>query len=314
MTFRKIALSLGGVIAGGLLAFVGVNAVDWFRYHHAIWRMEHLNQAQCLALGDPARSVTSHMRADGLTGFEDLHAISANLSPGSSDFLLYELRSESARFGDDYVFLYARISTSPSNQTIQYFTNSDGGQRSRVVWNRNPDFAKKVSPGNRILTVRQWNGESRSWIVLKDRIMVVDDFGYVGSEAKIVATLPLNEAGLARIKETLSRLPANALGKNYGLDGVADGLHLHILFEPDGEEGPSDVNLSNIWIEEFRPLLTAISELGPNESPIGYIESITHDNALKGQTSSVRTLKESKIFYDERPTTPWWCVWRSLIN
>ena len=295
-------------------AFVGANALDYFRYHVAISRIEGLSDAQYRFLGDAAAQVKDHVRTEAPGGFKLLKPIRASLYPGSSDLLLYELKPTEPRFEDDHIYLYARISTSPSNQEILYFTNSEGKQRSKVVWNRNPDFVKQYSPTGRILTITQWAGDGRSWIVLSDRILVVDDNGRVGGEPSMVGSAPLDEAGIARIKEAMGKLPSSVRGKDYRADGVLDGISLDISFDSEGKEAPDSVTISNTWVAGFGPLLTAISELAPKDCPIGFIEYMATDDRLRNYPATVRTRDEWDKISWGRPNTPWWCVWRKWLN
>lgn len=315
MTPKKIALLFAGMIGAAVLALILVNAVDYYRFHSVIRRLESLSEEQFRTLGDAAARVTQPTRADGADGFDVLKPIKVNLSPKSSDFLLYELKPMKPQFEDDNIYLYLRISTSPNNQEILYFTNSEGKQRTKVLWNRNPEFVHKHSPGGRILTINQWSmSESLTWIVLNDRILTVSNSGRTGGEPSIEGSVALDAAGLARIKVALENLPASSKGKDYRTDGVMDGIALDILFDPDGNAGPEDISISNTWVEEFRPLLTAVSELGLKDLPIGFIEDMTTDEHLRDYPTTVRTRVEwDKIEWGE-PSAPWWCVWRKWFD
>jgi hypothetical protein len=314
MNLRRIATVVVVLLGAAAAAFVGANAWDYFRFHAAIWRVEGLSEEQYRALGDAAAHVKDHVRTKDPEGFELLKPIRASLYPGSSDFLLYELRPTEPRYEDDHIYLYARISTSPNNQVILYFTNSEEKQRSKVVWNRNPEFVKRHSPAGRILTITQWNRDGRSWIVLPDHILVIDENGYVGGEPSIAGTVALDEAGIARIQDAMNKIPASMRGKDYRADGVLDGINLNILFDSEGKEGSDTISISNTWVEEFRPLLTAVSELSPADCPIHFIEYMTTEAHLRDYPTTVRTREEwDKILWSE-PNTPWWCVWRRWLD
>lgn len=314
MKFGGIAIATGALLGITATIFVGANAWDYFRFHRSIWRVEKLSEAQYRALGDAAARIKDHIRTEHPAGFEDLRPIRASLYPGSSDFLLYELKPTKPRYEDDHIYLYVRISTSPSNQEISFFTNSEGKQRSKVVWCRSPEFVKRHSPSGRFLTITQWSmSESRAWIVLEDQILVVDDNGHVGGEPSIAGSTKLDAMSIAHIKDAMKRLPSSARGKDYRADGVADGVSLNISFDPDGEEGPDTVSISNTWVEEFRPLLAAVSELAPKDCPIEFIEHMTADEHLRGYPTSVRTREEWDKLYWSKPNTPWWCVWREWM-
>lgn len=314
MTFRHIAMGFTTTAALLVAGFVGANAVDYLRFHRAIWRLESLTEDQLRALGDAATHIDKFQRTDHPVGFELLQPIKANLWPGSLEFLLYQLKPNQPRYEEDNIYLYARISTSPHNQKIYYFTNSSGKQRTKVIWNRNPAFVQQHSPGNRILSICEWGRDSRTWIILPDRILVVDDNGYVGGEPSIAGQADLSADGLARIKEALAKITPSMRGKDYRAEGVLDGTHLDISFDPDGKPGPDSIRISNTWVEELRPLLTTVSELSPKECPNRFIEQMTTDEQLREYPTTVTTLEERDRLSWSEPNTPWWCVWRKWLN
>lgn len=311
MAHRKMILWSFGLLAVGVVAFAAANILDYYRFNTAIRRIENLSEAELNALAAAAARIDVHDRPHSLRGFEALRPISASLSPALSDFLIYELKPTKPRFEDDIVYLYVRITTSRNNQQIFYFTNSEGKQRSKVVWNRNPEFVRRHAPKDRLLTITQWSSDTRTWIVLRDQILVVDDAGTVGSEPTIVGNVLLNSDGLSRIKHAIASLPPDACGKNYRADHVLDGTNFVIRFTADGEPSHDDVEISNTWVEEFQPLLNAVSELSPPDLPITFIERLTSDAYLRNEPTIVRTLEEWDRINWGKPNTPWWCVWRN---
>jgi len=315
MVWKKVLGVIVLLFGCAVMALLVGNAMDYYRFHRVIRRLENLTDEQFRALGDAAARIKAPQRGDSPAGFEILHALRASPFPGSSDFLLYELKPARPRYEDDHLYLYVRISTSPSNQEIVYFTNSAGPQRTKVLWNRNPEFARKHAPLDRIVTVSVWDmHDGRKWIVLRDRILVVDEHGTVGSEPAIAGSAPLDAEGLARIKGAIAKLHPAALGKDYRAEGVADGLGLGINFSSDGERGPTSVWISNTWVEDFRPLVAAVSELGPKDCRIDFIESITTDENLRHHRTIVRTLEEWENSPWEGPNLPWFGLWRRLVN
>lgn len=306
---RWVIALLPVVFAIGLL---GANALDYWRYHAAIRRMESLTDEQCRGLAAAAARVNKIERVDVAEDFSALRPLSATLAPGHSDFLLYQLRPISPRHQDDEIYLSATISTSPSNQEIIYRTNSEGRPRTKVIWNSNPEFVRMHSPCGRLLTITQWTRGSRSWVLLKDRLLVIDDTGYVEGEPAIVGSVNLTEEQRRLLDEQIKNLPSKFLGKDVRADRVMDGIQLDIKFSEDGRDGPNDINISNTWVEELRPLLTTVSDLSPTDLPITFIRDMTTDEHLKDYPATVRTLQEWDAIYwqGSEANPPWWCVWR----
>jgi len=312
---RSLAAIPIAIFAAAIITLIVVNVTDYIRFHRVLKRLESLSDDQLRALGDAAARITQLSRSDQISGFESLHPIKATLYPNSSDFLLYELRPAHPRDEYDTLYLYVRISTSRSNQRIIYFTNSSGRQRTKVLWNRNPEFVAKHNPPGRILTVSEWGREGRSWIVLKDRILVIDENSYVGNEPAIVGSVPLTAAGLASIQEAIAKLPVNSRGKAYRDEGILDGTQVRILFDQAGENSSDDIVINNVWVEDFRPLLTTVSALAPKEQPIGFIDYMTNDENPQNRIMTVRTLEdmEERLNWGA-PIPPWWCFWRRLFE
>lgn len=316
MTPKKIALTSLVLLGVAFLAVVAANALDYYRIHRAIARLDNLSEAQLRAMGDAAAKITNHTHGSNPAGFEALGPVKfASLGPEISDFLLYELDPPESEYRDGQTYLNFRISTSPSNQEISYFTNSEGRQRTKVLWNRNPDYVRKLSPENRLLTINQWAmSDSLAWIVMRDRILLVHENGRGVTEPAIIGEAPLDQAALNRIQTALTRLPDSARGKVYLADGVFDGVALRISFAPDGKERADDVRISNTWVEEFRPLLTAVSELGPKDHPIPFIKEMATDERLREYPTTVRTKAEQDRREWGELKTPWWCVWRKWLK
>lgn len=319
MKSRKIAGVGLALLAGMAVAFVVVNAVDYFRFHGVIRRLENLSDEQLRALGDAATRIPKPGRTDRPEGYADLQAIRANLWPGRADFVVYELKPTRRRFDDDAIRIQVRIDTSPHDQVISYSTNSGRKQVSKVLWHRNPEFAQQHAPGGRILTITQWPavaGEMRSWIVLTDRILVVDESGRAGSEPMVAGRADLDAAGLARIKGAIAQLPEDVRGKHHRPKDVSpDPMELGIRFDPDGKSGPGDIAVSNTWVEELRPLLTAVSELAPRNRPIKFIEVMNRPEYQAAfPLATVQTLAERDNQEWPELNPPWWCVWRRWLD
>ena len=312
MKLRRIRRVIAFLPVAFAIGLLGANALDYWRYHAAIRRMESLTDEQYRGLAAAAARVNKIERVDVAEDFSALRPLSVTLAPGGSDFLLYQLRPTRPRHQDDEIYLYARISTSPSNQEIIYFTNSEGRQRTKVIWNSNPKFVTKHAPHGRLLTITQWAGASRSWILLRDQLLVIDNNGRSGAEPAIVGSVTLTEEQRRLLDEQIKNLPSKFLGKDVRADRVMDGIQLDIKFSEDGRDGPNDINISNTWVEELRPLLTTVSDLSPTDLPITFIRDMTTDEHLKDYPATVRTLQEWDAIYwrGSEANPPWWCVWR----
>ena len=180
MMLRRSSLVAAATIIFAALALTVVNAIDYFRFHGALARMSNLTETEIMTIADYCQSVKNGVRftaSDAPAAFQPLHPLNGSLFRGSCDALLYELGE---------VYLWARVSSSLGNQQMLYFTNSNGPQKTKVIWNRNPEFVRLVSPTGRLMTVTQWTmHDSRQWIVLPATICVIDSAGAVGAEEKV---------------------------------------------------------------------------------------------------------------------------------
>jgi hypothetical protein len=306
MNRKRQMLWLVGLIVLAALGFVAANVVDYIRFHQAVARVERLTESDFLALADYCRTVKLGEHGEVIPippAFQPLKPIRVTPYRGGFNALLYKAGQ---------VCLAVNISSSPSNQQVIYFTYSSGPPKSKVIWNRNQEFARRVSPSRRLVTATQWGMHGGgSWIVLNDRICVVD---HSGGEDTLLANAPLDEQGRSLIVAALRSIGPSVRGRDYRTDDVIDGISLHICFTPTGEDGPDDIVISNTWIDAAGPLLDAISKLGPKEFPIRFEKVITSTDWFRKYPTTVLTLKEREKLDSPPPETPWWCVWRSIFR
>lgn len=305
---RKIGLAAGIVVGvfGGV--FVGANGWDYLKFKRAIDRIESLSPKDWEGIADYAKGVERPRRfAKGTapTPLSVLKPLGGSFSKGFVEVSIYEM-------GDAYLSI--RVSTSPRNQEIIYFTNSMGPQRTQVLWNRNPEFVRSVSPIDRLVTVTQWSSSGQSWIVTRDAIVVIRQRKYEGEDDVVVGRAPLDAAGLARITRSIEGISAGSRGKHHNADDVHDGFSLEVRFSPNGEKSPDDITLSNAWSDEVRPLLDAVSTLGPKEFPINFERLSRFNSGLPPQKVTVRSQEEWDNLYQPIPRTGWWNVWRKLVR
>lgn len=285
-----------------------VNLIDYAQFQFAIRRVETISNAEIRSLADYCRQVEKPLRFEGSnapTALQPLKPINGTLYPGSCDALLYEL-------GD--ISLWVRISTSALNQEIAYFTNASGRQHKKIIWSRNPEYARQLNPLNRIITVRvSWMlSRTLEWIVLPDRLMVIERAHTTGSDDTILAKGPLTNTALASIKSALNEIGLSVRGKHY-TSGASDGIHLHLNLGTDGENTPDDIIIENAWIEAIGPLLRTISKIAPKEHPIAF-EQIMQQSDLANRPITVMPLADWEARYYGQPKTPWWCVWRLIVQ
>jgi hypothetical protein len=306
MRGRKILGGVGATVAAAALGFLALNAIDYFRFRSAIDRAEHLSPAEYRAMGDYCMHETQHRKLaaqDLPPVFSPLRALNGDFFPGSSDLLLYQL-------GEAY--LYLRISTAPENQEIVTFTNSFGPQKTRVLWDRNPDYIREISPVGRQVTLTEWGLHGgRTWIVLSDRILVIDENAFVGHDRVVVASAALDPGEQRLITEALQAIPESAHGKVYRAASVMDGIKLDLHFTPTGEAGPGDITMSNARVAAVSPLLAAISKVLPREYALDFDDAVSRGPAA-GAHTTVRTTEEWERIYWGQPKIPWWCVWREV--
>ncbi|MCX6951777.1 MAG: hypothetical protein NTV51_06375 [Verrucomicrobia bacterium] len=307
----------GKRIARGLVALAVLtvslvaiaNVYDYFAFRSALARVEQLTDADKLEIGDfylNAKTALRFSGEDSPAPLKRLKPVKGNISPRfhDGDVLLYE-RGE--------IYLWLRIATSPNNQQILYFTNSARSQKARNIWHRNPEFIRRVSPSGRRATVSRWDmSDCRRWIVLDDRIMVVDVSGRSGGEDIIQATAKLEPEGLRQILELIDSTKKKAGGMDFRTEGM-DGLQLYITFNPDGSGGQEGISISNAQVPEVTPLLDLISQLGPKEYPIEFDRIVSQDDRFPKAPIIRRSLREREKLDWPEPKTPWWCVWRKLV-
>ncbi|HEY0967367.1 MAG TPA: hypothetical protein VGD88_08265 [Opitutaceae bacterium] len=311
---RFIALVVAGAVGSAVLAFVGANVVDYVRFHAAFRRVERVSASDWKAMADRLRDLTGPYQGDPLRDFAMLKPIKANIWSGGGDLLLYELSPASPRYEGEGIYLYARISNSERNAVALYFTNFEGKQRTRILWNRDPELTRTFSPVGRIVTLTDWSMHgSRDWIVLEDRIMVIDRSGSM-RDPVIVGETKLEADGLSKIRAVIKALPVEVRGKDFRHDHTSDGFKFEISFDSDGQETPDRIRVSNAWVEQLLPLLTTISELAPKDCPVEFVRNPDVQDHLKDKPVTIRMLAEAEAFEWPKPRLPYWCVWRSWLD
>jgi hypothetical protein len=266
------------VTTGLLLGALGLaNMIDCWNFKRAISRVETLSPADCEKIADCARKIEARGRfehGNAPIALKILRPLNGSFSKNSLDALIYEM-------GDAYIWV--RVTTSRSNQQILYFTNSAGPQISKVLWDRNPEYSRSLSPNGRIVTVTQWSSSGRSWIVTDDSIVVVERSRVEGEEDLVPARASIDADDRREIIRAIERIPTASRGKHHNADDVSDGISLEINFSPDGVKRSDDITLSNAWTDEIRPLLATLSRLGPKGYPIAFEDSLSRDHAIEGK-------------------------------
>lgn len=311
--FRWLARWLiGSVVCLGLFAvgLVAVNAIDYAPYGLALRRAEKLTQAD---LGSLAAACTryekrGHQRLFGddiPADFRELNPVRVSIYPGSSDISLLEK-------GDNrYVFI--RVSTSPENQEIDLVSYSGTKQESRRLWEKHPEFTRRLNPIGRIVTIAQWDMHSgREWIVLQDRLLVIDRHTTVGGSDQIAANFPLKAEDRSAIENAIVSLPAEVRGRAFDA-GAMDGISLRVSFSSDGTPNQStDIVLENTWRGELNELVDVVSKAVVNAPAIPFREIVQRMDILEGQPPPIDLpLPE----YERRRwgiRLPWWCWWPRL--
>ncbi len=311
---RFIARVIAGAVGSAVLAFVVANVVDYVRFHSAFRRVERVSGSEWKAMVDFLNDLTGPYEGDLSRDFAALKPVEANIWGGGGDFLLYQLSPAFPRYEGEGIYLYARVSNSEKNAVALYFTNFEGKQRTRVLWNRDPDLARTFSPGGRIVTLTDWAMHgSRDWIVLKDRIMVVDRSGSM-RDPVLVGETKLEADELLKIQTVIRALPMDVRGKDFRHDFTSDGFQFEISFDSDGQATPDRIRVSNAWVEQLRPVLSTISELAPKECPVEFVHNPDVQDHLKDNLVTIRTHAEAEAFEWPKPRLPYWCVWRSWFD
>jgi hypothetical protein len=156
--------------------------------------------------------------------------------------------------------------------------------------------------------------EGKRWIVLKDRISVVEKSGSVGSEDVIVASRELADEPRRKIIEQIDAAKRAVGGTDIRADGVLDGLSLSICFTPDGESGADNISIHNATVEEVSPLLALVSRYGPDQHPIEFEKEISRFTPSRERPIARRSLGEWEKIAWPKPKMPWWCLWREFSN
>lgn len=291
-------------LIGGLL-FVGAlfvaNAIDYYPYYRAARLDRALGPEGLRKIADACSALEKqgHVRLEGdqvPAPFHALHPSRVEVSPGSTDIELYQRHD---------IYAYWRISTSPRNQDVLWFTNSGGAQSSRTLWIKRPEVAAETRPSGRIVTVSEdRRREEREWIVLPSEIRVVDRSWAAGGAETIVGTAAVSLEQKKEI-ETAIGLISGFRGHVYE-SGVLHGVSLNICFSETGTRA-DDIKLRNTWSQEVAPLLNAISSNVPEELAIDFQQEIQDQDYAKPEYQTVHTWEE--IDGRERLQLPWWCIW-----
>jgi hypothetical protein len=278
------------------------------KFTRAVARLEALRPTDWEKIADYARGIDARARferEDAPASLKILQPISGSISKGVVEVLIYEM-------GEAYLWVW--VTTSPHNQRILYFTNSTGPQKTKVLWDRNPEYVRSVSPSDRIVTITQWSSLGQSWIVTRDSIVVVHRNQVEGGEDFVRARVPLDADGRLQIQSAIEKIPTASRGKHHNADNVFDGISMEIGFSPDGGEGSDDIALSNAWTDEIRPLLANVSKFGPKEFPIE-LERFTRINPLHPSYKvTIRSRQAWSDIYEPLPRTSRWNIWRKLAR
>jgi hypothetical protein len=314
-----VSLSIVAVVV-----FVSVNVYGYMRFQRA-WHIgdrlspDDLNQIAA-ACAEVEKGGHQGLTADEVPApLRKLNILEGNFYPGSSDLLLYKFRESD---DNEELGVTMRISTSKQDQQIEVFTDLLVPQGQAVLWHKNPEYAKRHNPNDRLLTISEYylpNGDGHDWIVLPEEVRVLDRHPYVGRDDAVVATVPLSELNQRKIAEAIAAVPASVRGRQYDC-GIIDGTQLNVSFASDGRRQSGDIRLSNTWREELGPLLNAVSACLPTEDAIRFKAEITREQARdrffdpKLQHSNTWAELDAR---DKRWTwkaLPWWCVWPRLLN
>jgi hypothetical protein len=236
--------------------------------------------------------------------FRALEPVRVSICPGSSDISLLE------RGDERYVFI--RVSTSPENQEIDLVSNTGRKHESRRLWEKHPAFTRRLNPIGRIVTIAQRDMQSgREWIVLKDRLLVIDRHRTRGGSDQIAANFPLKAEDRSAIENAIASLTAEVRGRAFDA-GAMDGIGLRVSFSPDGTPDQStDIVLENTWHGEVEPLVRSISKITNHDNAIAFPQIIKSMDILHGQSPINLPLAEyERCRYGSR--LPWWCWWPRL--
>ncbi|MBI5381157.1 MAG: hypothetical protein HZA31_04590 [Opitutae bacterium] len=295
------------LIATGLAI---ANAIDYAPYGLALRRTNGMTHEDLEALAAVCTRHEQHghqrLFGDDIPAeFRGLKPVRVSIYPGSSDISLLEKGDER------YIFI--RVSTSKENQEIDLISYSGIKQESHRLWERHPEFTRRLNPAGRIVTIAQWDMRSgREWIVLKDRLLVVDRHTTVGESDQIAANFPLKAEDRSAIENAIVSLPTEVHGRAFDA-GAMDGISLRVSFSPDGTPNQStDIVLANSWRGELSDLVEVISKAVGKECAIPFPGIVERMDIQQGQPPPINLpLPE----YDRRRSgtrLPWWCWWPRL--
>lgn len=295
------------LIAIGLIV---ANVGDYAPYGLALRRATKLTNTELESL---AGACTRHEQGghqrffghDIPVEFRRLKPVSVSIYPDCSDITLLEK--------GDVRYIFIRVSTSAVNQEIDLVSYNGTAQESRRLWEKHPELTRRLNPAGRVVTVTQSNmSSSRDWIVLKDRLLVVDRQMTAGGSDQIAAELPLKAEDTRVIENSIANLPDKTRGHAFDA-GVMDGVGLRVSFASDGSPNQNtDIVLANTWRGELGELIEAISQPAGNEYAIPFRGIIERMGITQGRPPPISLpLRE----YDQRSwgtILPWWCWWPRL--
>lgn len=297
--------AIGAALIG--VGFAVANIVDCVRYHRAIARVRSLSPDQLRAIGDYCRNVDEHARfesADAPEVFRPLRPTGGAVFKRNAEARVYEQ-------GDAMVWLH--VHTFPENQRIRWSSNVSGPTRTTVLWEQNPAAFSKLNPSGRLVTIVQWQlRDWLEWVVLDDQLCVFRRSSMNEASNALLAAAPLRAEDKAEIVRAIRDVKATAGGKDFRDDGSADGTELHIAFSSDGNEGPDDIVLANVWVDVVGPFYDIINRYAPRDYRLKFRDVVSTDPPAQRPSITVRTLKEYDRVFSPPPRTPWWCVWRAF--
>jgi hypothetical protein len=323
---KRVGWALVSLSIIAVVVFVSVNVYGYVRFQRAWHIGDRLSPADlsqiaaaCVEVekgGHPGMTITD---SELPVPLRRLNFLEGSFYPGSSDLLLYKFGESN---DNEELGVTMRISTSKQDQQIEVFTDLLVPQGQAVLWHKNPEYAKRHNPTDRLLTISEYfwpDGDGNDWIVLPEEVRVIDRHRYVGGDDAVVATIPLSEPNRRQITEAIMAIPASIRGRKYTSGGV-DGIELKVSFASDGQRQSGDIWLSNTWREELGPLLDAVATSLPATDATGFKAKIMRDLARfdrpneKLQYSNTWTELDAR---DKRWTwkaLPWWCVWPRLLS
>lgn len=153
---------------------------------------------------------------------------------------------------------------------------------------------------------------ARQWIVLPDRLLVIDRIKTIGGSDQIVADRPLKAEDRRVIENAIVKLPATVRGQAFD-GGAVDGIGLRVSFSPDGAPNQStDVVLENAWCGELGELVEVISTAAGKDPAIPFRTAIERIAEVDGPppTSNMSLQEYERRRWPSR--LPWWCWWPRL--